>query len=177
MSVPRRPVATKRNRGERGFVLITIAAAAVALVAVLGLAVDAGRLYIAKNEAQAYCDAAALAAVLQLDGQTTGIDTAKATLTSSTSPYYMNNAWNLDSANVTGATIDFATVADGPWETNPNPAAGYIYARVRLTLSESLYFIPAVVGQYAQNVSAQAIAGQIGITSFHRGLSPYTAVS
>src|SRR5258708_28955889 len=169
MPVTRRRVSMRRNRGERGFVLITIAAAAVAMVGILGLAVDAGRLYIAKNETQAYCDAAALAATLQLDGQTSGIDAAKATLTSSTSPWYMNNAWNLDSARLTGATMDFATTAAGPWDSNPNPATGYIYARVRLTISAPLYFIPAVVGQYAQNVSSAAIAAQIEIKGFSRG--------
>jgi hypothetical protein len=50
----------KPEMGERrGFVLVTMALTAVALFGVLGLAVDIGRIFIAKNETQAYCDAAA----------------------------------------------------------------------------------------------------------------------
>jgi Flp pilus assembly protein TadG len=62
------------RRGQRqGFVLVTMAIAAIALIAVLGLAVDVGRMFIAKNETQTYCDSASLAAALALDGTTTGI--------------------------------------------------------------------------------------------------------
>ena len=57
--------------------LITMALTAVALVAVLGMAVDIGRMFIAKNETQAYCDAGALAAALALDGTTVGIANAQ----------------------------------------------------------------------------------------------------
>jgi len=53
------------RRGQRhGFVLVTMAMAAIALIAALGLAVDVGRMFIAKNETQTYCDSAALAAAL-----------------------------------------------------------------------------------------------------------------
>ena len=51
----------RSRRRERGFVLVLLAGASVVLFACLGLAVDVGRMYIAKNEAQSYADAAALA--------------------------------------------------------------------------------------------------------------------
>jgi len=160
-----------RNRRERGFVLITMTAAVIALVAVLGLAVDVGRMFIAKNETQAYCDAAALAAALALDGTTTGITNANTAVTNST------NSWNLDSAKISSPTVTFATAIGGPWVASPNPATGYIYARVSATVPLSLYFLPVVVSQTTQNVTSTATAGQIDITSFPQGLSPYTAVS
>ena len=48
---------TGRKGNERGFVLLaTMALATVAIIGVLGSAVDFGRMYIAKNETQAYCD-------------------------------------------------------------------------------------------------------------------------
>ena len=46
------------RRKDRGFVLVTMALGAVAVFGCLGLAVDLGRMYIVKNEAQSYADAA-----------------------------------------------------------------------------------------------------------------------
>jgi hypothetical protein len=49
--------------------------------------------------------------------------------------------------------------------------------KVASTVPLSLYFLPIVASQTTQNVIATATAGQIAITSFPEGLSPYTAVS
>jgi len=141
------------------------------------MVVDVGRAFIAKNETQVFCDAAALAATLKLDGTSTGITKAKAAVTSST------NAWNMDTAAVSSPTVDFATSKDGPWITTPSPATGYIYSRVQASVGLPLYFVPVVLGmvtnsaRYTQTVNTAAIAGQIPITSFHKGLAPYTAIS
>jgi Flp pilus assembly protein TadG len=162
---------TRRNREQGGYVLIMMAAAAFALIGVLGLSVDIGRMFIAKNETQTFCDAAALAAALQLDGTTTGISDAQSAVTNST------NTWNFNTATIGSPTVTFATSLAGPWSANPNPATGYIYARVSATVSERLYFLPAIVSQSTQNVVASATAGQIPITTFPQGLTPYTAVS
>jgi Flp pilus assembly protein TadG len=168
---PWNPPLTRQNGPEHGFVLVTMAIAAVALIAVLGLAVDVGRMFIAKNETQAYCDSAALAAALALDGAATGIANAQSAVTNST------NSWNLDTMNVNNATVAFATATVGPWVASPNPATGYIYARVTATVPLQLYFLPMVVAQTTQNVASAATAGQVAITSFPRGVSPYSAVS
>ena len=157
--------------GERGYVLITMAAAAIALIGVLGLAVDVGRMFIAKNETQIYCDSAALVAALALDGTTTGITNAQAAVTNST------NTWNLGTTKVSNPTVTFATTAAGPWVATPNPATGYIYTRVAATVPLQMYFLPVIVTTTTQNVPSAAIAGQIALTSFPRGLAPYTAVS
>src|SRR6266852_7874706 len=95
----------RKTRRERGFVLITMALGAVAIFGAAGMAVDVGRAFIAKNETQVFCDAAALAATVKLDGTSTGITKAKAAVTNTT------NAWNMDSASVasTSPTVDFAT--------------------------------------------------------------------
>jgi Flp pilus assembly protein TadG len=156
---------------ERGFILMTMGLAAVATIGAIGLSVDLGRMFIAKNETQAYCDAAALAAALKLDGESTGIAAAQAAVDATT------NRWNLGNSQVASHTVEFATSLSGPWEANPSPAAGYMLARVRATVPVSLYFLPLVVHQTAQNVTASAVAGQIVITSFKRGLGPFTAVS
>jgi Flp pilus assembly protein TadG len=155
---------------ERGFVLIIMAATAIALCAVLGMAVDIGRVFIAKNETQAYCDSAALAAALALDGTTTGISSAQTAVTNSA------NTWNLDSTKVSNPTVTFAQTTTGPWSASPNPATGYIYVRVSATVPMNLYFIPVVAGLTTQNVASSATAGQISITSFPQGLAPYSAI-
>ncbi len=156
---------------ERGFVLITMAIAAVALIGVLGMAVDIGRMFIAKNETQTYCDAAALAGALALDGTTTGITNAQAAVANST------NTWNLNTTSISNPTVTFATALAGPWTANPNPADGYTYVRVAATVPLQLYFISVIVAQTTQNVVSSGTAAQIAITSFPQGLSPYTGVS
>ena len=134
------------------------------------MAVDLGRMFIAKNETQAYCDAAALAAALALNGASSGITAAQNAVANT------KNAWNLDSAYITNYQVAFATGVGGPWDGNPNPAAGYTYARVQATVPLQLYFLSVIAGQYTQNVSSVGIAAQIAQTSFSRGLAPYTVV-
>ena len=169
----------RRLSRDRGYVLITMAAAAVALFGALGLAVDVGRLFIGKSEAQAFCDSAALAATMQLNGTANGITAAQNAVTNSV------NTWNLDSTKVTNPgsgqsvatyTVDFGTSSTGPWSTNPGAASGYTYARVQATLPVNLYFIPVVVSQQLQNVQAAAVGGQIAQPGIQQGLDPYSAV-
>lgn len=62
---------------RRGFVLIAMSVAMFLLLAMLGLAFDVGRIYIARNEAQVFCDAAAMAAASKLDGTQEGLDRAR----------------------------------------------------------------------------------------------------
>jgi len=167
----------RRTRRERGFVLITMAIGAVVIFGAIGMAVDVGRAFVAKNETQVFCDAAALAATVKLDGTSTGITKAKAAVTSST------NSWNMNSTNVASPTVDFATSASGPWVTTPSPATGYIYTRVQASVNLPLYFVPVALGlltnsaRYTQTVNTAAIGGQIPITTFNKGLAPYTAIS
>ena len=156
---------------ERGFVLVTMAVAAIALIGVLGLAVDLGHMFIAKNETQAYCDSAALAAALALDGTTSGIANAKAAVTNS------SNAWNFSNTSVSSPTVTFATALAGPWQSNPNPATGYSFVRVNATVPMQLYFIPVLVAQTVANVNSIATAAQVDLTAIPVGLAPYTAVS
>jgi hypothetical protein len=158
-------------RKDRGFVLITMGFTVIALVGVLGMAVDIGRMFIAKNETQAFCDSAALAAALALDGTTVGIAAGQTALANST------NSWNLDTTKVASPTLTFATSAAGPWVASPNPATGYIYAKVSSTVPVKLYLMGIIVPKTTQDVTATATAGQINITTFPEGLSPYTAVS
>ena len=161
----------RRKHRERGFVLVTMAVSAIALIGVLGLAVDLGHMFISKNETQAYCDSAALAAALALNGTSGGITNAQAAVTNST------NAWNFSNISVSSPTVTFATALTGPWDSNPSPAAGYTFAKVSATVRMKLYFIPVLVAQTVANVNSMATAAQVDLTTIPTGLAPYTAVS
>jgi Flp pilus assembly protein TadG len=160
-----------RTRKSRGFVMITMAAAVIALMGIMGLSVDVGTMLIAKNETQAYCDAAALGAAMALDGTTAGITKAQAVVSNST------NKWNFGTKTVTSPTVTFATSLAGPWDPNPNPATNISHVRVSATAALSLYFLPVIVHQTTQNVTSTATAAQVALNGLPRGLAPYTAVS
>jgi Flp pilus assembly protein TadG len=163
--------AGERKVRDRGFVLVTMAVAAIALMGVLGLAVDLGHMFISKNETQAFCDSAALAAALALNGTTGGITNANAAVANST------NAWNFGTASVPTPTVTFANALTGPWQSNPSPAAGYTFVKVSATVPMKLYFIPVLVAQTVANVNSVAVAAQVDLTTIPIGLAPYTAVS
>ena len=136
-----------------------------------GLAIDIGRMFSARNEAQAYCDSAATAAAMDLDGTTTGIARAQASVANSP------NRWNFATSSLTNTSVTFATSPAGPWVASPNPASGYIYAQVTATAPVALYFLPVVTAQSRFNIVTTAAAGQIPLTTLARGVAPYTAVS
>ncbi len=163
--------AGRRRPRRGGFILITMAVSSIALMAALGLAVDVGRMFIAKNETQAYCDAAALAAALALDGTSTGITKAI------TAAQNVPDKWNLNSATISNPTVMFGTSISGPWQANPASPASYSYAKVSASVPLSLYFLPIVVAERTTNITASAIAAQVSTNSIPQGLSPYSAVS
>ncbi|HOK45905.1 MAG TPA: pilus assembly protein TadG-related protein, partial [Bryobacteraceae bacterium] len=156
---------------DRGFALITAGLSVVAMLAILGLAVDLGRLYIIRNEMQAFADSASLAAALELDGTTAGIARAQAAVSANT------NKWNLGASDFSGTQVDFATSPSGSWETNPNPATNYAYARVRATATAPLYFLPVVSSATVATVTAKAVAGQVPKPEFREGLLPFSPLA
>lgn len=160
-----------RKHRQRGFVLITMTAGAIALLVALGMAVDLGRMFISKSETQAFVDAASLAAALQLDGTSTGIANAKTAVANQT------NKWNFDTQSVSNPTVTFATTSVGPWQSSPASGSGILYTKVSATVPVQLFFFPVIVNEYTQNVVSTAVAGQLPVTSFSQGLAPYTAVS
>ncbi|HXG33230.1 MAG TPA: pilus assembly protein TadG-related protein [Bryobacteraceae bacterium] len=165
------PRAESGIRGKRGFVLLATAAGLVAMVGALGLSVDLGRLYIARNEAQSYADAAALAAALELDGTSAGIVRARDRALA------LPNRWHLGTASFTGTEVDFATSAAGPWLPAPSSAVNYRFVRVRAAATASLYFIPVVAGQTSSTVRALAVAAQVPKTNFNEGILPFSPMA
>jgi Flp pilus assembly protein TadG len=175
------PQTISRRKNQRGMVLMTMALCAIALIGIMGVAVDLGHIFIVKNETQAYVDAAAIAAALQMDGTTAGITRANTAATG------LSAHWNFDSTTLTTPTVEFSTASSGAtWYSAANVttalAPTILYARVTKTVAPNVYFVPMVMPTpvYTQNVQSQAIAGQVDFsaaTSVAAGLGPFTGVA
>lgn len=83
------------------------------LLALLGIAFDFGRIYIVRNEAQLFTDAAALAAVQRLDGTAEGVARAREAVNS------LPNRWNLGTQSFTGVKLEFSEDARSVRVTAP----------------------------------------------------------
>lgn len=156
---------------ERGYALMTAAACSIGIIAMTGLSVDLGRMYIARNEAQTFADSAALTAAVQLDGTLAGLTRARSAVTANT------NRWHLGTTVFSGTQTEFATLQTGPWNANPASAAGVLFVRVRATTNPPLYFIPIVAGSSRGQVDAASVAGQVPKTGFREGSFPFSPIA
>jgi hypothetical protein len=148
-----------------------------------GLALDLGRVYIAKNETQTFCDAAALLAAMALDGASfvaagNAVDQSKA------------NQWNPGAASFAGSSGDttvlteFAKPRPGDssqpdeqtWSASPPSAAGYLFVRVIASVTLPMYLLPVVGTARSQRVAAASVAGQVPLASFSGGLLPFSPI-
>src|ERR1700737_525201 len=102
-------------------------------MALAGLGIDIGRMYVIKSELQAFADAAALNAAMQLDGTEQGLERARtAAAQLATGPNAMK--WDLGTQPIADITASFAkgdTVPDpNSWEEKPTAASDRRFVRV-----------------------------------------------
>lgn len=137
---------------QRGFVLIAMSITMLLLLAVMGLAFDLGRVYIARNEAQVFTDAASMAAASKLDGSSAGIQKARDAVAR------LPMRWNLGTSEFKGVVVEFS--ADGvKWERDPKDASSLKQARVTAPAnSVEITFLRAVGGPAFFIVPAHATA-------------------
>lgn len=169
-----------RKNKERGFTLVATALGIVVLIGMVGLAVDVGRIYIAKSETQVFVDSAALAATLELDGTNDGLDRARARVASNP------NKWNFNTGTFSGVTTTFAKSRTGPWEENPSDPSGYLYANALVTVDVPVLFLSAfrqlnVPGAFVvlsptftAGVKSNGASGQELKTRFKDGMFPFS---
>jgi hypothetical protein len=138
-----------------------------------GLAVDIGRMYITKNEAQGYADAAALAAVEELDGTATGVTNADDAVSAST------NGWNFGTTPFSGTVIEYSADGSAGWSTSGSAApANLRYVRVTATVANlPLFFLPIVGASTVATVKAMAVAGQAPTATVTSGIFPYSPIA
>jgi uncharacterized membrane protein len=141
-----------RAQRQRGFVLIAMAASMFLLLAVIGLVFDLGRIYIARNEAQMFTDAASMAAAIHLDGTAAGLAQARAAVAR------LPNRWNLGTQDFKNVTVEFS--ADGrQFDADPKEPAAVRYARVSAPDNQvEIMFLRAVGGPDWFTVPARAVA-------------------
>jgi uncharacterized membrane protein len=138
-------------------VLIAMSITMLLLLAVMGLAFDLGRIYIARNEAQVFTDAAAMTAASKLDGTAAGIQRAREAVNR------LPMRWNLGTKEFTGVIIEFGR--DGApgdsekWDRDPKDASRVTMARVTAPEnSVEITFLRAVGGPKAFTVPANSTA-------------------
>jgi uncharacterized membrane protein len=145
---------------RRGFVLIAMSITMLLLLAVMGLAFDVGRIYIARNEAQVFTDAAAMAAASKLDGSQEGLARARDAVA------HVPMRWNLGTQEFRGVIVEFS--ADGSkWENEPKDAASVTEARVTAPdNSVEITFLRAVGGpnNFVVPAHAAAMANPVRLT-------------
>jgi Putative Flp pilus-assembly TadE/G-like len=94
------------SRSKKGFVLILTCIVLTILLGLAGLGIDIGRMYVIQSELQAFSDAAALNAALQLDGTERGIERARRAASEfATGPHAMK--WDLGSQPINDITVSF----------------------------------------------------------------------
>lgn len=113
---------------QSGFVLIAMSVTMLVLLGMIGLAFDLGRIYIARNEAQVFTDAASMAAAKQLDGTSAGLERARAAVRR------LPNRWNLGTEPFENVVVEFSEAfGEGQparWSAAPRSATGMKFARV-----------------------------------------------
>jgi hypothetical protein len=145
------------------------------MLAMLGMCVDLGRIYVVRNELQAFVDEAALAAAFALDGTDEGIDQARTVGESGPGSEGNFNGYNFSKQVVTNVTVDFSTSPDASFTTNPSNALDHRFVRVSATEEVELFFLPLFPNiSRKHSVTARATSGQSLQTAVGDGLAPFS---
>ncbi len=127
------------------------------LLAAMGITFDLGRFLIARNEAQVFTDAAALAAASKLDGTSAGLDRARKAVAQ------LPNNWSLGIKDFSGVVIDFASPTEPgkepAWQLEPKDPSPITMARATLVSSSTeIVFVRAAGGPGHMFVPARSVA-------------------
>jgi Flp pilus assembly protein TadG len=166
-----RPRSTGRN--ERGAVLVWFALSLLGLVGFIGAGIDIGRMYVVRNESQAFTDAGALAAAAELDATTAGVTRAVGVAANGWTKYHF-------SSNAFAAPqVLFATASTGPWlaaNALPSPPVNVRFVQVTATVANlPMYLMPILTGQANATIRAMAVAGQVGLNGTS-GTFPFSPI-
>jgi Flp pilus assembly protein TadG len=162
-----------RSRG--GYVTLLFALCLLFLLGVCGLAIDIGRMYVAKSESQSFADAAALNAVSTL-ATSPGAFSAATTAASQTS-----KKWNFGITAITDVVTTFGTSTTDTFTATPpapgNQASDYRFVRVTTHVNVPMYLMIAAIRQPQAVVAGQAMSGLLSTTSLPGGEFPFSPYS
>ncbi len=164
------------RNNKAGYILITMAVAMVVLFGALGLAFDLGRAFLVKNELQAYTDAAAIAAALQLNGQPVGFNNASNQIFPTDTAPMSVNRWNFSTQVSPNAstTLNYGTSGSGPFTSAATAPLNSGYAEVTSSVSVPMYILPLVVNSSFMTVNARSVAGQVASDCLTMGCFPFS---
>ena len=163
------------NYRNGGFVLISAAGGILAIIGMLGLATDVGRLYIVKTELQGNADLAAMAAAYALDGTAQGIVKARSLAQNGFGAGAPLNRWNFATQTVSTPQVTFGTLSGAIYTSAPANPVGVIFVQVSVAQTLRLFFLPIMPSISANStVSATAIAGQAVRSTLGNGLAPFS---
>ncbi len=117
-------------------------------------------MYITQNEAQSFADSAAIAAAVQLNGESGGITKAKAAALATV------KGWEFGTKPFDGTTstitVSFGRSLADTFVETPSDPSGYSCARVVVSnVRLPMYFMPVVTNVFSSNIAARATAKQI----------------
>ena len=127
------------------------------LLAAMGVTFDLGRFLIARNEAQVFTDAAAMAAAAKLDGTGAGLDRARKAVAG------LPNEWKLGMKDLSDVTLEFASEPEAgkppAWQLEPKDPAAVTMARATMLSNRiEITFIRAAGGPGHMWVPARSVA-------------------
>ena len=149
------------SRQKDGFVLIITCIALTILLAFAALGIDIARMYVIKSELQAFSDAAALNAALQLTGGAPGIAQARqAAIALASGPHAMK--WDMGTKAIPKIDPSFAQGSDEPdaktWTSDPKDPVGYRFVRVTASAPAPLVFLRVFQTKESATVAASSVA-------------------
>ena len=115
-------------------------------MAVAGLGIDIGRMYLVKSELQAFADAASLSAALRLDGTDQGIQGARLAPGELAAGSHAM-MWDMGTRPITEIALSFAKGETAPdaktWQAEPSGAGDFRFVRVVVSATAPLIFMRA----------------------------------
>lgn len=133
------------------------------LVALAGLAIDIGRMYVIRAELQSFTDAAALTAALELDGSESGLERARSGATRlATGPHAMR--WDMGTQAISHITTSFSA-DQKTWNDGPQQLSETKFVRVAANESAPVIFLRLFQPVSSANVAAQSIAAKYSGTA------------
>jgi Flp pilus assembly protein TadG len=153
-------VCPSRTRNPRkGFVLIATSIALTLLLALAGLGIDVGRMYVIRTELQSFTDAAALSAALELNGtDSAALPRARASATRlANGPHAMR--WDMGTQPITNITATFSS-DQVTWQEQPKQPGDCRFVRILATEPAPVIFLKIFqpLGLASATVAAASVA-------------------
>ena len=130
---------SQSSESQKGFVLIVTSISMTLLLGLAGLGIDIGRMYVIRTELQAFTDAAALTAAVELNGTDAGLALARTGAARlADGPHAMR--WDMGTQQIANIATSFSS-NDKTWQEYPKQASDCRFVRVIATEPAPIIFL------------------------------------